>query len=552
VGDSEQVYDAVVVGGGHNGLTCAAYLGRAGLSVIVLEARPMVGGAAVTEELWPGFRVSSASYVVSLLAPKVVADLELERFGYRVYPLDPAYFAPFPDGRGLLMWDEARRAAEEIAHFSQRDAAAFVDYSHTLSELAALLRPLMLKIPPSVSLGSWADLKEAVVLGAYVGRRRRHLARIVDLMSMSVADFLDEYFEHEYVKGALGFGGTIGAWGGPKSPGSAYVLLHHRIGEVAGHRGAWGFVRGGMGALSEAIASSARASGVTVRTSAPVQSIDVADGRACGVTLSDGATLRTRTVVSGVHPSTTFLSLVAREDVPRPLLDDVRHYRTRGSTVKVNMAVDRLPDLSARPGREVGPQHPEFVITPTIDYLERAWDDAKYGRPSAEPMVDCVVPTTKDDTIAPQGRHILTAFVQYAPYHLAGQTWDDQREVFGDRVVDTVARYAPGFPDSIVHREVLTPVDLEERFGLVGGNIFHGEMSLDQMFALRPSARSGSYATPIEGLYLCGSGTHPGGGVMAAPGHNAARAVLRDLRRARLLPKSRHRMPRRGAGEPTA
>jgi phytoene dehydrogenase-like protein len=533
VSTEEHSYDVIVVGGGHNGLVCAAYLARAGLDVVVLERRALVGGAAVTEELWPGFRVSTASYVVSLMAPKVVSDLELGRFGYHVYPLDPAYFAPFPDGRGLLMWDEPQRAAQEIARFSTRDADAFLAYSSTLSELAALVRPLLLRVPPSVRLQSIADVREAVSLGSYMGRRRRDLARVVDLMTMSVADFLDEYFEHPSVKGAVGFGGTIGAWGGPMSPGSAYVLLHHRIGEVAGMRGAWGFVRGGMGGLSEAIAASARRSGAEVWTNTSVASIDVQNGRARGVTLADGRTLRAASVVSGTHPKTTLLDFVDRGQLPSELVEEMSNYRTRGSTVKVNMAISELPDLTAMPGRTLGPQHPEFVITPSIEYLERAWDDAKYGRPARHPMVDCVIPTTKDPTLAPEGKHVLTAFVQYAPYELAEGTWDDQREAFGDRVVETISEYAPGFSSSVIHREVLSPVDLEHRFGLVGGNIFHGEMSLDQMFSLRPSGLMSGYATPISGLYMCASGTHPGGGVMGAPGHNAAGVVLKDLKRNR-------------------
>jgi phytoene dehydrogenase-like protein len=468
------------------------------------------------------------------MTPKVVSDLELARFGYHVYPLDPAYFAPFPDGGGLLMWDEPQRAAQEIARFSRRDADAFVTYSNTLSELAALVRPLLLRVPPSVRLRSVADIKEAVSLGGYIGRRRRNLARVVDLMTMSVADFLDEYFEHPSVKGAVGFGGTIGAWGGPMSPGSAYVLLHHRIGEVAGMRGAWGFVQGGMGGLSEAIAASARSSGAEVWTSSPVAAIDITEGRARGVTLTDGRSLRAEVVVSGAHPKTTLLDLVDATQLPAELTEEMSHYRTRGSTVKVNMAISELPDFTAMPGRALGPQHPEFVISPSLDYLERAWDDAKYGRPAARPMVDCVIPTTKDPTLAPEGRHVLTAFVQYAPYELAVGTWEDQREAFGDRVVETISEYAPGFSSSVLHREVLAPVDLERRFGLVGGNIFHGEMSLDQMFSLRPSGLIGGYATPVRGLYMCASGTHPGGGVMGAPGHNAATVVLRDWRRARL------------------
>ncbi|HYZ46512.1 MAG TPA: NAD(P)/FAD-dependent oxidoreductase, partial [Actinomycetota bacterium] len=391
---------------------------------------------------------------------------------------------------------------------------------------------LMLRVPPSVRLDSLADIKEAISLGGYVGRRRHALARVVDLMTMSVSDFLDEHFENEQVKGALAFGGTIGAWGGPMSPGSAYVLLHHRIGEVAGMRGAWGFVRGGMGGLSEAIAASARSAGVTIETSAEVAAIEVQDGRARGVTLHDGRSLAAQVVISGTHPQTTFLSLVPPQHLDAAFLEELRNYRSRGSTVKVNMAISELPNLSAMPGRELGPQHPEFVITPSVGYLEQAWDDAKYGRPAEHPMVDCVIPSTKDDSLAPEGRHVLSAFVQYAPYRPAIGTWEDHREAFGDRVVAKISEYAPGFADSVLHREVLTPVDLEDRFGLVGGNIFHGEMSLDQMFSFRPASEAGGYATPIKDLYMCGSGTHPGGGVMAAPGHNAAAVVLRDLKRA--------------------
>jgi phytoene dehydrogenase-like protein len=527
-------YDAIVIGGGHNGLTCAAYLGRAGLEVLVLERRELLGGAAVTEELWPGYKVSTASYVVSLLVRKIVDDLELERHGYHVYPLDPAYFAPFPDGRGLLMWDDPARAAREIAKFSKHDANAFLRYSDTLSELAALMRPLLLKVPPSIGLDAPSHIKEAISLAAYIGRHRKQLGRAVDLMTMSVSDLLDEYFEDECVKGAVGFGGTIGAWGGPKSPGSAYVLLHHRIGEVAGMRGAWGFARGGMGAVSEAIASAARRAGVEIRTGAEVAAIDVRDGAAHGVALTDGTWFGGEAVVSGVHPVTTFLSLVDPKLLPAAFVEEIAHYRTRGSTVKVNMALSELPDFTAMPGREPGPQHPEFVIAPSIGYLERAWDDAKYGLPATHPMVDSVIPTTKEPTLAPEGKHVCTAFVQYAPYELADGTWEQERDRFGDRVIETISQYAPGFADSVIHREVLTPVDLEKRFGLVGGNIFHGEMSLDQLFGFRPARQASSYATPVEGLYLCGSGSHPGGGVTGAPGYNASRVVLRDLRRRRL------------------
>jgi phytoene dehydrogenase-like protein len=520
-------YDAIVVGGGHNGLVCAAYLARAGKRVVVLERRELLGGASVTEEVWPGYRVSTAAYVVSLLQPKIARDLRLERFGYHVYPLDPAYFLPFPDGRSLLVWDDPRKAASEIASISPRDAEAYLEYDRALGELVKVVRPLLLRRPPAIDVRSAADLGELLRLAAHFFRYRKRVARLVDLMTLSVSDFLDEWFEDDAVKGALCPGGVIGAWGGPKTPGTAYVLLHHRMGEVAGLRGGWGFVRGGMGALSEAIAASARASGAEIRTDADVAGIEVRGGRAVGVTLGDGTVLGARTIVSAIHPKTTFLDHVGAEHLPGELVREVQRYRTRSPSAKVNVALSELPDFTARPGRDLGPQHPEFIINPSIDYLERAWDDCKYGRPSEHPMMDCVIPTTKDRSLAPDGMHVMTCFVQYVPYG------DVDREAFGDRVIDTIAEYAPNVKGAVVHRQVLTPKDLEERFGLLGGNIFHGEMSLDQLFSMRPVPQASGYRTPLPGLYLCGSGTHPGGGVMGAPGHNAARVIASDLRRGR-------------------
>lgn len=524
-------YDVAIIGGGHNGLVCAAYLARAGRRVVVLERRHLVGGAAVTEEPWPGFRVSTASYVVSLLQEKIVRDLDLPRHGYEVYPLDPAYFTPFPDGRGILIWDEPHRAAEEIARFSRHDADAYLRYSRDLDRLADFVRPLLLQTPPGMEPRSLDDVGDAISFGAYLLRHRRIIPEVIDLMTMSVADFLDRYFLDEAVKGALCPGGVIGMWGGPMSPGSAYVLLHHRMGDVNGIRGGWGFVRGGMGGVSEAIAAAAREAGAEIRTTAPVASVDMRNGRANGVLLSDGTWIKARAVASGIHPRTTFFDLVGREHLPGDLVTEIERFRTRGSSAKVNLALSELPDFLARPGTELDLQHPEFIISPSIEYVERAWDDAKLGRPSERPLLDCVIPTTKDRTLAPDGTHILTAFVQYAPYDLAGgRSWDQERDALGDTVVDTIAEYAPNVKQAVIHREVVTPVDLEERFGLLGGNIFQGEMALDQLFSMRPAVQAGAYRTPVRGLYLCGSGTHPGGGVMGAPGHNAARTILRDLR----------------------
>jgi phytoene dehydrogenase-like protein len=533
-------YDAVIVGGGHNGLVAASYLARAGLKTLVLERRHVLGGAAVTEELWPNIKVSTASYVVSLLSPRIVKDLELVRHGYHVYPLDPAYFAPFPDGNGMLLWDDPARAAEEIARISKRDGTNYIEYSRAIGDLAALIRPLLYATPPDPRIKRARDVVGGLSLGRFVFKSRRDLPHLIDLMTMSAADFLGNFFVDDRIKGALALGSVIGAWCGPMSPGSAYVLLHHRMGETDGVTGAWGFVRGGMGALSECIASAARAAGAEIRTDADVVSIDVTDGRATGVTLSDGTVIMTEVVASSAHPHTTFLSLVGKEQLPTEFVQDIEAFRSRSPSAKVNMVISELPDLTARPGKEPGPQHPEIVISPSLQYLEQAWDDAKYGRVSVHPMIDAVIPTTKDPTLAPDGLHVMTCFVQYVPYEPVDGPWDEaKRNALGDLVVDTLSEYAPNLKKAVVHRQVLTPVDLEERFGLIGGNIFQGEMSLDQLFSLRPSPLAADYRTPVKGLYLCGSGAHPGGGVMGIPGLNGARAVLADRRTHRFRRRAR-------------
>jgi phytoene dehydrogenase-like protein len=537
-------YDAVIVGGGHNGLACAAYLARAGLKTLVLERRHLVGGAAVTEEPWPGYRVSTASYVVSLLPERIVRELSLAKFGYHVYPLDPAYFAPFLDGSGILVWEDPRAAAEEIRRISRADGDAYLRYCQDVTSMADIIRPLLHKVPPDPALRSAHDLPAAAGMLGYLLRRRGATAQLVDLMTMSCADFLGRYFHDERILGALSPGGVIGMWGGPMSPGSAYVLLHHRMGEVDGVGGCWGVARGGMGAVSEAIAGAARAAGAVIETSAEVISIDVSgsSGRVTGVTLADGRSISAGLVVSGVHPATTFGSLVGEKHLPSELVEDMRQFRTRSPSAKVNLALSGLPSFTARPGSELGPQHPEFIISPTLEYLERAWDAAKYGMPSPRPMLDCVIPTTKDDSLAPAGAHIMSCFVQYVPYTRADGEWDDaQRSALAASVIDSVETFAPGFGDLVTHQEVLTPVDLEERFGLLGGNIFHGEMSADQLFSFRPSPLASGYRTPLAGLYLCGSGTHPGGGVMAIPGRNASRVIIRDSTVRRFTSTTRRR-----------
>jgi phytoene dehydrogenase-like protein len=527
-----RVWDAIIVGGGHNGLACAAYLARGGLDVLVLERREVLGGAAVTEQPWPGYRISSASYVVSLMPPRVVSELDLKRHGYRVSLIDPDYWVPFPDGSALTLWGDVSRTAEEIARFSKRDADAYVEFDRSFDRLGKLLHDLMFAIPPNLRMG---ELPRWLALGGKLrGWSGRDVADIVRLFTISGADFLDEWFEDERVKGALATQAIIGAWCGPMSPGSAYVLIHHWIGEVDGHAGAWGWVHGGMGAVSAALAEAAKSRGAEVRTGAPVRRVLVREGRSLGVELEDGTQLRSRRVISNAHPVTSYLDLIGEEHLPDQVVRDIRRYRSRSGSVKVNLAMGDLPRPTAWDGPTPGDPHTGlFAISPSIEYLERAWDDAKYGRTSERPYMEAVFPTVFEPDVAPEGRHVALCFTQFGPYELAEGSWDTEREAYGQRIVGLLDEYAPGTADTVEHVEVLAPPDIEERFGLLGGNIFQGDMSPDQMFSFRPIPGYGDYRTPIEGLYLCGSGTHPGGGVMAVPGRNCAEVVRRDVRRAR-------------------
>jgi phytoene dehydrogenase-like protein len=535
-------YDAIIVGGGHNGLVCAAYLARAGRRVLVLEAREMVGGCAVTEEIWPGYRVSTASYLSSLLQEKVVRDLELDRFGYRVDAKDPAFFSPFPDGRHLFMWQDRARTLAEIAKFSIRDADAYPSYEAHLEKLAAVAESLLLTTPPEFpprGLGDFADYLKLV--GRLRGLSRAEMVGLVKVFTQSAADFLDAWFESEELKVTLATDGVIGANGGPRSPGTAYILLHHCMGGVGGVRGLWGFVRGGMGAVSEAMAASARSKGAEIRVNAPVEKILVRDGRASGtkevggVVLKSGEEIAGHIVASNLDPKRTFLGLMTEADLPAEFLDGIRKFRSEGTSLKMNLALSGLPDFRALPSSgNPAPQHRATMhICPSIEYVERAWDDAKYGRPSRSPLIEMTIPTMYDPSLAPVGRHIMGIFLQYAPYTLApynekDTTWDAEREPYTERILDVIEEYCPNIRSIVVERQTLTPLDLERRFGLTGSNIFHGEMSLDQMFVMRPLAGWARYRTPVRGLYLCGSGAHPGGGVMGAPGHNAAKEILRD------------------------
>jgi phytoene dehydrogenase-like protein len=520
-------HDVIIIGGGHNGLVAAAYLARAGKKVLVLERREMVGGCAVTEEIWPGYRVSTASYLTSLMQERIIRELELERHGYVVDAKDPAFFSAFPDGRHFFMWQDRAKTLEEIRKFSPHDAEVYPAYEDQIERLSQVVEQLLLTTPPHFPPAAMDFVDYLRLMGKMRGLSPHDMVALVKIFTQSAAEFLDEWFESEQVKVTLATDGVIGANGGPRSPGTAYILLHHCMGGVGGHRGLWGFVRGGMGAVSEAIAASARSRGVEIRTNATVAKVQVCDGRARGVVLANGEEIEASLVASNLDPKITFLKLIDPGVIEPDFIRSIRHFRIEGTSCKINLALNGLPEFRAFPGAP-GPQHKATMhICPSIEYVERAWDDAKYGRPSERPLLELTVPTMYDPSLAPPGKHIMGIFLQYAPYTLREGTWDELREPFGDRVIALIDEYAPGFSSKIEHRQVLSPLDLERRFGITGGNIFHGEMSLDQMFVMRPVAGWARYRTPVKGLFLCGSGAHPGGGVMGAPGYNCAREMLR-------------------------
>jgi phytoene dehydrogenase-like protein len=524
-----QSYDAIVVGGGHNGLVTAFYLARAGRKVLVLERREMVGGCAVTEALWPGYKISTASYLVSLLQQKIVDDMQLSRYGYQVDPKDPAFFSPFPDGRYFFTWQDGAKTLAEVAKFSKRDAARMPQFDEQLERLAKLVESLLLVCPPPFPPQGVGEIIEYLKLvGRLRGLSAKDMVALVKIFTMSAADYLDEWFESPEVKVTLATDGVIGANGGPRSPGTAYILLHHCMGGVGGKRGLWGFVRGGMGAVSEAMASAAKQAGAEIRCGVQVARVSVKENRAVGVALKNGDEIEAKQVVSNLDPNRTFLKLVDPAALPPEFAETIRNFRCEGISAKVNLGVKALPNFKALPGTPAAHHKATMHICPSMDYVEKAWDDAKYGRPSERPMLEMTCPTLYDPTLAPAGRHVIGIFLQYAPYTLRNGSWDDLRDPFFKRVLKIIDEYAPGFSSTIEHAEMLTPVDLERRYSITGGNIFHGEMALDQMFSLRPAARYANYKTPIQNLFLCGSGTHPGGGVMGAPGHNAAMAMLKS------------------------
>ncbi|MBA3780229.1 MAG: NAD(P)/FAD-dependent oxidoreductase [Chloroflexi bacterium] len=523
-------YDAIVIGGGHNGLTSAAYLARAGWSVLVLEKRHVLGGAAVTEEVFPGFRFSVCSYVVSLLRPEIIRELDLARHGLEILPLDGT-FTPL-DGDYLWRTNDHAQTMRELRRWSMRDAEAYEEYGRLMVEMARFIKPILSIVPPDpTGLDPRGFLPLAGLARQFAQLPELHQQVFVQLMTMSAADFLDQWFETDPLKATMAASGIIGTYLGVRSPGTAYVLLHHYMGEIDGAFRSWGIPRGGTGAISNAIASAATAAGVEIRTRASVARIRLRGERATGVTLESGEEIEASTVLSSADPTQTFLRMIEPGTLDPAFEAELRRYKYRGSSGKVNLALDGAPEIASLPGQG---EHLRGAISfsPSIDYMERAYDDAKYGRFSRRPYIDVVLPTYVDPSMAPPGKHVMSCFVQYAPYHLAdGEgTWDDQRDAFGDAVVDTIAERIPNIRDLILHRQVVTPLDLEREWSLTEGNIFQGELTLEQLFFNRPTPGWARYRTPIRGLWMCGSATHPGGGIMGAPGRIAALELIAERR----------------------
>jgi len=534
--NSKPIYDAIVIGAGHNGLTAAAYLARAGLSTLVLERRDIVGGCCVTEEIAAGCRVSTTSYIASMLRPEVISELGLADHGLRMIPCDPAIQVPFPDGHVVPWWADRERARQEFSKISTKDAARFVQVDDQLKKLARYLQPFFMEPPPEIdtsSLKGWSDLFRT-------GKRFRgisstEISQLVSFLTGSLGEFLDQNYESEKIKTMFLANNVYGKHGGPYQPGTAIGLLFHLLsGGEHELQGFYGHVMGGMGSITQALAAAGKKLGVEIRTGTSVAYVDVRNGRARSVVLEDGTELRARVILSNADPKRTFLKLVDAKELPEDFLFAVRGIKMQGPCAKVNMVLSEEPRFTGTSPAATALERTFYTLVPSLEFAERCYDIAKFGEIPDELWVDCVVSSNADASLAPAGKHILTCFVQYVPYHLKEGDWDQKRDLLGDRVIKKIAEYAPNVPGSIEARQVLTPLDLERRYGLTEGNIFHGDLRLEQLFFMRPVPGWSQYRTPIDGLYLCGAGAHPGGGVTGAPGRNSAHQVLRDWKKGRL------------------
>jgi phytoene dehydrogenase-like protein len=521
-------YDAIIIGAGHNGLVAACYLARAGWKVLVLERRYLVGGACVTEEVFPGFKVSTAAYVNSLFRPEIIRDLRLPDYGFAVLERNPSSFTPFPNGGSLLLGPDPQLNQEQIARLSRRDAEAYPRYEAMLERVAAVIEPTIALTPPNLLRPGLRGLWRLFRLGRSFQRLGPALGEALEMLTGAARPLLDRWFESEGLKATLATDAIIGAMASPSMPGTAYVLFHHVMGETNGKRGVWGYVRCGMGSLTQALAAAARDLKVDIRCNAEVARILVQNGAVTGVALANGDEYAARTVASNADAHVTFTRLLDPEALTPEFVEAVRRIDYSSASLKINVALAELPDFRALPGSAPGPQHRGTIhISPDLDFIERAFDDAKYGRPSQNPVLECTIPSVVDPSVAPPGKHLMSMFVQYAPYKLHEAHWDKLRDAFADRCFDLLNEYAPNFKQSVLARQVLSPLDLERTFGLTGGNIFQGAMTLHQLFFCRPLPGYADYRTPVRGLYVCGSAAHPGGGVMGAAGRNAAREMLR-------------------------